>query len=173
MCKNGTATAVDLMKGIEPTLTNILSSSGVAGTPAGQTVETEFNAALEAVQNWKHGTPAQDVMQVVQDFEKGFGALPISPDYKVLADIVAGGLAGVLAILEGNSPAPAAAEGEGAHEETQAHHVAVVASGAFARIQSLVPGFKPKVFTGAGKQYKDTWNNAVDKGGFPSALKVG
>ena len=62
MCKNAASTAASLMSAIEPTLVDLLTFLGLAGTPNGQAALKAYNAAVTALQNWQPGNSAQDVI---------------------------------------------------------------------------------------------------------------
>src|SRR5271165_4034424 len=108
MCKNAVATAGSVMKAIEPTLLNFLTAIGVLNAATGQTVKLAFDTALGAVESWVPGTPVQDVIQAVNDFDTVFNALPFPIEYKVLANVITAGITAVLGIIQANSPAPVA-----------------------------------------------------------------
>lgn len=160
MCKAAAATIADLMSAIEPTLVNLLTALGIADTPDGQSAISAFNAALTAVQNWKAGTSAQDVIQVIDAFTLVFNTLPFPAEVKSLADIISAGIVVVISVLTGNSPAaPDAASQKKVQDE------------AIIKVTALVPGYKEsfreKVLaafgdhTVAASAYKSAWNKGV------------
>ena len=173
MCKNATATAAALMAAIEPTIVNLLTSAGIMNTPDAQAAKAAFDAALQAVENWKSGTPADDVLQAINAFSAVFNTLPIPPNFKTLANIIVAGITAVIGVINANAPAPAHATAQGlTSDDAQAHHQANVVADTAEQVQALVPGFKRSVFTPPDKQYKNTWNNAVKSGNFPAELQV-
>jgi hypothetical protein len=160
MCKAATATVADLMSAIEPTLINLLTVTGIAGTPEGQAAITAYNAALQAVETWTPGTSAEDVIQVINAFTEVFNTLPIPADVKSLADIISAGIVVVISVLTGNSPV--AADEEAQHK---------VQAEAIEKVTKLVPGYKESLWdkaraalgdhTIAAKEYKGAWNKGV------------
>jgi hypothetical protein len=159
MCKNAVATVADLMGAIEPTLINLLTVTGIASTPQGAAAISAYNAALAAVQTWKPGTSAQDVIQVINAFTQVFNTLPIPGDAKSLADIISAGIVVVIGVLTGNSPAPAASALD-AMADTEA------------KVKTLVPGWKESTWDKAraalgdhkiaAGEYRKQWNKGVE-----------
>lgn len=181
MCQNANKTAASLMAAIEPTLKSLLAFLGQTSTPAGIAVITAYDAALTALQNWQSGTVAQNVLQLITDFQTAFNALASSivlpPGVVTLVNIILAGIEAVIGVIEANSPAPPApvpvpAGATASVEETQAAHQAAVAADTEKKVLALVPGFKRSIWHSAASQYKSEWNNAVKVGGFPSALKA-
>ena len=172
MCKNATSTAASLMAAIEPTIISLLTEANVLNTPNGQAAVAAYNAALTAIQNWKSGTTAQNVLQLIGDFQTALNTLPIPAKYVTLTNIILAGVEAVIAVIAANSPAPAAPAGVAAHADTQAMHQAATAADAQVKIKVLVPGFKRSIFHSPESQYKSTWDKAVAEGGFPATLKV-
>ena len=168
MCKAAASTVATLMSAIEPTLVNLLTLEGIAATTEGQAAITAFNAALQAVENWKSGTSAQDVIQVIDAFTQVFNTLPIPAEAKSLADIISAGIVTVIGVLTANSPAPAATTSIVAHQEA-------TAKTAQAKVQELVPGYRESWFARsraalgdsgvAAGEYKKVWNEGVTKVG--------
>lgn len=160
MCKNASSTVAALMAAIEPTLVNLLTVLGIADTTQGQAAITAYNAALQAVEDWKSGTTSQDVIQVINAFTAVLDTLPIPEDAKGFADVISAGIVVVIGILTGNSPAAADAE---AQKKVQ--------SDAIAKVQVLVPGYKESLWdkaraalgdhTIAAKEYNGAWDKEV------------
>lgn len=160
MCKNAASTVASLMGAIEPTLVNLLTVLNIADTPQGEAAISAFNAALQALQNWKPGTSAEDVIQLINAFTDVFNALPIPADAKGLADIISAGIVVIISVLTGNSPAAVDAAAQ-----------ARVMDEAHAKVAAMVPTFKESNFdkaravlgdhTVATKEYKNHWNKAV------------
>jgi uncharacterized membrane protein YgaE (UPF0421/DUF939 family) len=167
MCKNPVSTATALMEGIETSLVAFLAAFNLTNTPAGIAVIAAFNAALVALQNWKSGTVAQNVLELLADLQKAMALLPIPVTAQVLVNIILGGIITVIGIVTGNSPAPV---GEAVHEETQAMYAAEVASMTAEKVQRLVPGFQRSIFHSPESQYKKAWDKAVVDGRFDPSL---
>jgi hypothetical protein len=161
MCSNAASTVAALMGAIEPSLVDLLTVLGIADTPQGQAAITAYNAALSAVQNWKSGTSAQDVIQVINAFTLVFNTLPIPADAKTLADIISAGIVVVIGVLTGNSPVPAPIPGDASKEESQASHAISAAQDAEAKVEALIPGFKRSHFHSPASQFKTAWNKQV------------
>jgi len=169
MCKNATKTAAALMAAIEPTIKALLTETNLLNTPNGIAAINAYDAALAAVRAWVPGTTAQVVLEAISAFQGVFAALPIPDNYKVLANIILGGVIAVIGVLTANSPAPA---GVASHPETQAMHQAAVAADTAVKVAVLVPHFKRSIWHSPESQYDSAWNKAVDAGGFSSSLKV-
>ena len=164
MCVNAQKNVVAVMTAIRPTLIAFLTFLNLAGTDAGKAAITAFDAALAAVTAWKSGTVAEGVLQLIGDFQTLLTELPIPATAATLLNIILGGLAAVIGILNANSPAPAGTAKD-MHQAAVAHDTVVA-------VHALVPGIKLSRFEAADKQYTAAWNAAVDTGGFPATLKV-
>ena len=177
MCKNAASTAASLMQAIEPTLTSLLSFLGQTNTPDGIAVIAAYNAALTALKNWQSGTTAQNVLQLITDFQTVFNALAgsivLPPGVVALVNIILAGVEAVIGILVANSPAPVAPAGATASaEEITAAHQAAVAHDTEEKVTALVPTFKRSIWHSAASQYNSEWNKAVEANGLPASLKA-
>lgn len=181
MCQNANKTVAALMAAIEPTLKSLLTFAGIAGTTEAQAAIAAYDAALTAVQNWQSGTTAQNVLELIGDFQTVFASLPLPPTVEALANIILAGIETVIGVLTANSPAPAApapgdpvvGDAEAASgEEITAMRQAHVAADTAAKVQTLVPGFKRSMWHSPESQYKKAWNDAVASGQFPETLKA-
>jgi hypothetical protein len=176
MCTNATKTAATLMAAIEPTLKSLLTYTGQLNTTAGQAAITAYDTALAAIQNWKSGTTAQEVLQLVQAFQSAFALLPLPANVEALGNIILAGIETVIGVISANSPAPAPAAALAAHaepaspEETQAMHQAHVIADTTAKLNKLVPHFKRSIWHSPASQYKATWNDAVKSNKLSTAL---
>jgi hypothetical protein len=172
MCQNATKTAASLMLAIEPTIKSLLSLEGILNTPQGIAAMNAYDAALTAVQNWKSGTSAQNVLQLIGAFQSVFNTLPLSTNVQVLTNIILAGIETVIGVLMANSPAPPAPAGVKAHAETKAMYQANVIADTTIKVATLVPGFNRSFWHSPESQYNKAWDNAVDAGGFDPGLKV-
>jgi hypothetical protein len=175
MCTNATKTSASLMQAIEPTLKSLLSFAGLLNTAAATAAINAYDSALAAIEAWTPGTTAHDVLQLVGDFQTIFSALPLPLTVETLGNIIMAGIETVIGVLTANSPAPAAiiaGTEDATAEETQVAWQAHVVSQTTAKVTTLVPTFKRSIWHSAAKQYQTAWNSAVDKGGFPHALKA-
>ena len=174
MCTNATKTAASLMAAIEPTIKSLLTETNLLNTPNGIAAINAYDAALAALEAWKSGTNAQNVLAIIADFQTVFNALPLPANAQVLTNIVLAGVEAVIGVISANSPAPvsptpvAAADAE---EDTQASHQAQVIAETTAKINALVPNFKRSIWHSAASQYTNTWNSAIDTGGFPETMR--
>jgi hypothetical protein len=178
MCQNATKTAASLMLAIEPTIKSLLTLTGQASTPAGIAAINAYNAALAALQAWQSGTPAENVLELLNAFQAVFNTVPLPAVYQVLGNIVLAGIETVIGVLTANSPAPAAPAETAdranllfAHDIQAAHQVNVAVDTA-AKVQALVPGFKRSIWHSPESQYKTAWNKAVDSEGLDASLKA-
>jgi hypothetical protein len=173
MCKNATATAAALLEAIEPTLTSLLTYTGLGSTPNGEAAIAAYNAAVAALKAWQSGTVAQNVLQLIGDFQTVFNSLPLPPTVIDLTNIILAGIQAVIGVIIANSPAPVAPAGSTASpEEITAAHQAAVAHDTEQKVAALVPHFKRSIFHSPAVQYKNLWNNTVDKDKLPATLKV-
>lgn len=176
MCQKAASTAAALMSAIRPTIVSLLTLANLAQTPDGIAALKAYDAAVTALQAWQSGTPAQNVLELIGDFQTIFNALPLPATVTALANIILAGIETVIGVLTANSPALATmssltANFAEAHDVT-AMHQAFVAADTTAKVQALVPGFKRSIWHSPESQYNKAWNGAVDAGGFPAALKV-
>jgi hypothetical protein len=175
MCKNATSTAASLMAAIEPTIVLLLKETGVADTPNGQSAISAYNAALAAIKDWKSGTSAQNVLQVITTFQSVFNTLPIPASYITLTNIILAGVEAVIGVLTANSPAPTPETGletTASGEELTTQHQLNVASDTEKKVLLLVPGFKRSIWHSPAHQYKQVWNKAVESGNFSKGLQI-
>lgn len=172
MCVNATKTAASLMAAIEPTLKSILAFTGQANTPAGLNAIAAYDAALAAIQAWKSGTTAENVLQLIGDFQQVFNALPMPANVSALVNIILAGVETVIGVLNANSPAPAAPAGVAVHAEVRAMHQASVIADTTIKVAALVPGFKRSIWHSPASQYSKAWNDGVTANGLPEELKV-
>lgn len=174
MCQNAAPTAASLMQAIEPTIVSLLTLENLTNTTNGIAAITAYKEALIALQNWKQGTTAQNVLQLIGDFQTVFNTLPIPPTAQTLANIILAGVEAVIGVVTANSPVPtpAPASANASAEETTASYQAQVAAETEAKVAALVPDFKRSIWHSAAHQYKGVWNNAVASGGFPPAMKI-
>lgn len=166
MCENVASQLGNLMTGIEPTVISLETMLGVINTPDGQASIAAYNAALEAVENWKPGTDAQTVIQLIAAFTKTIDAISASglipPEATGLINIIAAGVTIVVSILTGNSPVAA----DEASQKKVMHD-------AMAKVKVLVPSYKEsladKIRAAAGdhsvaaNEYKRSWNKEVSE----------
>jgi hypothetical protein len=172
MCQNAAKTAAGLMSAIEPSLKALLAATGQTSTPLGVSILASYNAALTALQGWTPGTPVQDVLQVVTAFQDLFATLPLPAPVELFGNIILAGIAAVLGILVGNSPAPAAPAGIVPHENVLAAHQVETAVNTAAQVAALVPGFKRSIWHSPESQYKSQWNKAVDANPNAGVVKI-
>lgn len=173
MCTKAAQTAASLLKAIEPSLTSLLEYLGLTNTPDGEAVITSYNAAVAALDSWQSGTVAQNVLQLIGDFQTVFNTLPLPATVLSLTNIILAGVEAVIGVITANSPAPAAPASSTAEPElTQALFQAHVAKQTEANVTALVPSFKRSLFHSAAHQYQSTWNKEVETKGFPSSMKI-
>jgi hypothetical protein len=190
MCTNAAAQAENLLKAAEPTLVGLLSFLNQTNTPAGKAVVTAYDAAIAALGNWKSGTTAQNVLQLLGDFTTVFSqlaaSLPIPAPVVILVDLISGAVSAVIGILEANSPAPPAPASEGvitpqvkaAAQTLYAHTKGAEAEAMVYALTGYKPSFwdKARAVLGdthvAANAYKSQWNKAVTAGSFPASLKT-
>lgn len=170
MCQNAAKTASTLMAAEEPTLVSLLAFTGQTNTPNGIAALNAYNAAEASLANWKQGTTAQNVLELIQAFQAVFNTLPLPGTVTTLANLILAGIETVIGILTANSPAPAAPAETEAIAEPQAIHQALVAHDTVMKVHALAPGIKLSRFHGADVQYRNAWNSAVQKASLPDSL---
>ena len=173
MCQNASKTAATLMAAIEPTIKSLLTVTNLINTPNGIAAINAYNAALAALESWQSGTSAQNVLQLIADFQTVFNTLPLPANVQALTNIIIGGIEAVIAVLVANSPAPPAPAGSTVDAENlQVTHQVVTATEAMAKVHALIPGIKLDRHGDIAAQYNKAWNAAVAAGSFPQTLAV-
>lgn len=181
MCQQSEAQVLNVVKASESTIITLLTEAKIISTAQGQTIETDFEALIADVQNWKSGTPADAAIQVVQDIEAALPLLPIPPPYNILVPVALAGLTTILTLLGANSPAPAIANAGELTAHVQTLHAHSVAAQGEAKVESLT-GYKPSTMDKArammgdsgiaAKKYKQVWNETIETNGLPDTLKA-
>jgi hypothetical protein len=72
-------------------------------------LQTDTQAAVTAVQNWKQGTPAQDAIQALNLVESDLNLFPQLGPYAPLIDLAIGTTESIIALLPSNVATPAVA----------------------------------------------------------------
>jgi hypothetical protein len=165
----------------ESTAINLLTESKLISTAQGQVVSGYYSTLIADIKNWKSGTPANDIEQIVQDIEAILPALPIPAPFNVLVPIALGGLTTILTLLGANSPAPTPDESTVPAEAHQLAHAHTVGAAGEAKVEALT-GYKPSMIDKAramlgdssiaANKYKQVWNDTVDANGLPETLKA-
>ncbi len=167
MCQNATKTAYAVLSGIEPQIKAILTIEGIANTPQATTALAAYDQALADLNAWTQGTPAQDVIQVLDDLEVAVQALPIPTAYQLLVSTILAGIVTVIGIVTGNSPAPPVASIQGIDlAAVQQDHERATMARYSVRAQDLVPFYRIKTRATwlperePATQQKHCWNKA-------------
>lgn len=90
------------------TLGNAASALAVMqGDPALATqIRTDTAAAVTAIQNWKKGTPAQNVIQVLGIVQDDLNLIPFAAPYIPLISLALVTVQEIITIITANSPTP-------------------------------------------------------------------
>lgn len=182
MCKAAETQVLNIAQSVESTVISLLTETKLISTAEGQTISSDLGVLLTDIANWKSGTPATDIEQVVNDIEAALPALPIPAPFNLLIPIALGGLTTILTLLGANSPAPApAAVPAELTAQVQTLHAHSVAAAGEAKVETLT-GYKPSTFDKAramlgdssiaANKYKDVWNKAVADNKLPTTLKA-
>lgn len=169
MCQNAAPTVVATMTALRPMVVSLLTILGQGSTPDGLAAIAAFDAAENAVANWKQGTSAQTAIQLIKAFTSAFDAViaavpALPPEVVLLVNVISAGIVMVIGALTGNQPAPAGV--------TQKDHEVKALAETESKIKALVPGHKisdidkGRAFLGdrtvAARELKGEWNKAVD-----------
>jgi hypothetical protein len=106
-------------------------------------INTDTTAAVNAITNWKNGTPAQDVIEALNIVEDDLNLIPAASQYAGLIDIAIATVQTLLALLPAPAPTVAVAQARTAHASVP-HRTVNVAN-------------PPKT----AKQFKKRWNAMV------------
>lgn len=173
MCQNAPATIAATMTAIRPTIVNVFTILNISSTEQAKAALAAFDSADAALANWKQGTSAQTVIQLIQAFTAAFDAVttsvPVPIEITALVNVISAGIVTVIGLIEANAaPATPAASAE----ETSLHQ-AHVAAETQAKVQQLVPGFKLSLWDKGraalgdhgvvASEYKKEWNKAVER----------
>jgi hypothetical protein len=170
MCTNVTSTVSAAMTALRPMLVSVLTVLGVASSQNGLAALAAFDAADAALANWKQGTSAQTVIQLIDAFTAAYNAvttaIPVPPELSALVNIFAAGIVTVIGLVTANAPAPVAAT-----PETVSLYQAHVAADTTAKVQVLIPGYKVSLWdkgraalgdhTVVAGELKKEWNKGV------------
>jgi hypothetical protein len=176
MCKNAESQVLNIAKVSESTIVSLLTQANLISTSQGQTIQTDFTAAITAIENWKSGTPATEILEIVQGIMSNLQLIPIPAPFNLLVPAALAGLETILGLLGANestastTDAPASA--------AQAHVIAAASQQQVAKLT----GYKVSMFDRgravlgdnhvAADKYKGVWNGVVEKNSLPETLKV-
>ena len=171
MCSNASHAADEVLGGIITTATSLGIDFNLTSNPSFSEALIALKQAQADVENWKQGTAAQNIIQILQDASAALSAFNtiIPPTALVLLQTVLAGIAGVIGTLDGNGTPPAGT--------TAAAHASDVAAHTLEQVKTIAPNFHYKkgflgMFAEAPvKQYNDYWNQECDVAGYPQ-LKV-
>lgn len=178
MCTKAEQQVGNLLVAEEPMLVNLLTELNVINTPVGQALITGYDQAATAVESFKPGTGAQEVIEVVQQADTAFNALakdlPIPPIFTGLADIISAGLTAALSLVAGNSTPPTVTTSTSAVASAailEAHQKQTLKTG-LAAVETKT-GYKPSHWemgraalgdtNVAANAIKSRWNKKVDE----------
>lgn len=185
MCANAEQQLINIAQVTETTAISLLTESKLISTTQGTTITSYFSTLITDLKAWKSGTPATNILQIVEDIAALLPSLPIPAPFNLLVPVALGGLETILTLLGANSPAPVTAATEGAVPELAPHlqslHANAVAVAGEAKVESLT-GYKPSTIDKAramfgdssiaAKKYKQVWNETVESNSLPETLKV-
>jgi hypothetical protein len=115
--------------------------------------EADSAAAIKAIEGWKSGTPAQDVVEIINDLIDDVNLFPVSPTYQVVITIALDGLKSIIVMLEEHSSGP-----------TQVAAVKVMER--ITQEGSHAAWVPPTVVYEGTRQFTSAWNKAVSQ--FPN-----
>jgi hypothetical protein len=170
MCQNIEKTVLNLMVAEEPEVKAILSIAGVVDTPAATAALNAYNEAITDLETWTPGTASQEAIELIEDAETAFDALPIPTTDKVLVDAVIAVFITAIGLISGNTAVPTPTtlpEGVTA-ADVQVNHQQATMTTYFARAQARVPFYRIKTRATwlpertVGAQAKACWNKACD-----------
>ena len=111
MCKNVANTTYDIIDTVVlPEVTSILQIEGISATAS--PIMGYIGNALEALKNWKQGTPSQDAIEALTDLQNSLQLLPVSATVKIMVNTTIATVISVIHLVTGNSPAPTTATSE-------------------------------------------------------------
>lgn len=167
MCS--TQTVAQLLGGVITSANNFGNVLGLTDNTAFKIILEELNQAEVDVQNWKKGSPAQNIIQILTDVSVGLKPL-VPPEDELIANVILAGITTVIGILDGNQSVPTPT-GATANDTQIKEHQAEVAMHTMSQVKTLVPGFHyRKGFLGLFREnpehaYYDNWNEVVKQAG--------
>jgi hypothetical protein len=102
---NKQAVAVALLNTAGSYVSQLATLEGNAAL--GAKLKTDFATAATQVQNWKSGTPAQDVVAVLNLVEDDLSLFPVIGPFAPLVDLTIGTVDAIITAVSANAPAPA------------------------------------------------------------------
>lgn len=183
MCQNAQKTVPEFLEVAETATINLLTQSGTINTAEGQQIVKDFATVEGDITSWTPGSPATDVIQVLNDIAVALPLIPMPPLYEVTVSVALGLITAAIGLFSGNG-AVTNETGEvidnPTAEQTQAHALHVMAETS-AKIKAIVPdadfSVKRAAFLLPGHspadQGKKFWNKKVDENKeLPPALKI-
>jgi hypothetical protein len=144
MCENAAKTVGSVLKAAEPDLRDILTITGVAGTPQAAAALQAYDQAETDLLNWTQGDAPEEAIQILTDAQAAVSALtPLIPTTDaLLINVVLAAIIVAIGIVTGNSPAPAAVHEGVTPEMVQADHERATMVDYTDRVRTLVPFYK-------------------------------
>ncbi len=105
---NGQTTAAQLIATVGTAVATLETLQG--NTAAVAQIQADTKAAELAIQNWKKGTPAQDVLQVLTILQSDINLLPVNATDQALIELALGTVEQIVALFPGAAPAVASAK---------------------------------------------------------------
>jgi len=116
--------------------------------------KTDVQAAITAITNWQEGTPAQNVVQILDILIADVNLFPVSPQYQAVIVIALNGIKSVIVLIEEHSTGATQAAAQSVTERTANATV----NGR--KVDAWVP--PTKVYEGT-REYALDWNKEVKK----------
>ncbi len=105
---NGQTTAAELIATVGTAVATLETLQGNTAMVA--QIKADTRAAQLAIQNWKTGTPAQDVLQVLTILQSDINLLPVNPTDQALIQLALGTVEQIVALFPGSAPPVAGAK---------------------------------------------------------------
>lgn len=184
MCANAEAQVINIAQVAETTTISLLTESKLISTTQGTTITSYFSTLITDLKAWKSGTPATNILQVVQDIQALLPSLPIPAPFNLLVPVALGGLETILTLLGANSPAPveagveATTEALAANQELHAHATAAAGEAKVVQLTGYKASKwdKARAMVGdthvASDAYRKVWNETVESNSLPETLKA-
>lgn len=105
---NGQTTAAQLIATVGTAVATLETLQG--NTAVVVQIQSDTRAAQLAIQNWKSGTPAQDVLQALTILQSDINLLPVNATDQALIQLALGTVEQIVALFPGAVPPVAAAK---------------------------------------------------------------
>ena len=156
MCQNFKSNLVVILTDALDSITSVIKILDPQWSGLAQFTQ-DATAAIAAVNNWQSGTPAQDVVQILDILIADINLFPVSDVYKAVIVIALDGIKSVIVLIEEHSTGTTQAAAQAVMDRTAEAEVAG---------RKVDPWVPPTVVYEGTRQYALAWNKEI--GNYPN-----